>query len=279
MRARRVGAAIGAFNVYSMEQAVGVIRGAEAARAPVILQVSPANLRAIGPEWFAPALSSLKDTANVPVAINLDHGQNLDDIVLALRHGFTAVMFDGSRLHHAENMRETRKVVELARGLGVVVEGELGAISGDEDVVESTDPGAAPQLTDPELAAEFASTTGVDLLAVAVGNAHGNYAGVPELNFGLIEAIAERTEPPLALHGASGLSAEDLRRSTAAGIAKANFNTDLRRGYVQGIDSWRAADGGRHDFTALRRSLIEVTADLVASRLEWLDAPRILEES
>lgn len=274
-KARKLAVALGAFNVYNMELARGVITAATRLRAPVFIQSNFNNLQAAGAHSFVVYIKELARRADVSVALHLDHGQSPDEVTWAIDHGFTSVMYDGSHLPLEENITITKEVVALARRAGVTVEGELGAISGDEDRARSNTQSDTPlSFTDPYQAEVFAKETGVDILAVSVGNVHGHYRGEPNLRFDLLEEIYRRTQTPLALHGASGLSAYDLKRAACCGVVKVNFNTDLRQAYVNGMKAWLTQDEGQLDFAKLRKALIEPVADVVAERIQWLESFR-----
>jgi len=271
-RARELGVAVGAFNVYNMEMAKGAIQAAASLSAPLFLQSNFANLEAAGSQSFVAYLKELAKEADVPAAIHLDHGKSVDEVAWAIDQGFTSVMFDGSSLAFDENIAITREVVRLARAAGVTVEGELGAVVGDEDrALEYVEHGATPQaFTDPDQAAHFVAATGVDILAVAVGNVHGHYRGEPNLDFERLRDIHRKTGVPLALHGASGLSAADLQQAARLGVVKVNFNTDLRQAYVDGMSAWLSEDEGQLDFAKLRMRLVEPVAEVVSQRLTWM---------
>jgi len=166
------------------------------------------------------------ERAEVEVALNLDHGITMEAIHKAIDLGFTSIMFDGSRLEYLENIKQTQSVVEMCRLKGISVEAELGAVGGEEGggLVGSTDPF---RYTDVDQAQEFVRETGIDALAVAIGNSHGKYKGEPCLDFKRLQAIRDVTGIPLVLHGGSGISDEDFRKAISLGIAKINFFTGM----------------------------------------------------
>ena len=162
----------------------------------------------------------------VPVVLHLDHGHEEALVAKALELGFSSVMFDGSSQPLEENIRRTREMVQLAHGRGVCIEGELGRFGQEQ----GEGPGKA-QFTDPAEAATFVRETGVDLLAPAVGNAHGFYKQPPQLRFDLIDQIRCQAGVPLSLHGGTGLPMEDIRRSAELGVRKMNVATLLHKQY------------------------------------------------
>jgi len=221
--------AVGAFNVYNLEEVRAVISAAEAEASPVILQVLPAALAYAGRSLIDLCLSAARH-ASVPVTVHLDHCASADVLASALRAGVPSVMADGSHLDYAANVAFTREMAALARASGATVEAELGRISGTEDglTVEARE----ARLTDPGQAANFVAQTQVDALAVCIGNVHGRYHSAPNLDFDRLEALCARVPVPLVLHGASGLPDSMIRRCIALGVTKINVNTELRHAYL-----------------------------------------------
>lgn len=231
--AKKGGYAVGAFNLNNMEILQAIIEAAEEEKSPVFIQASQGGIKYAGIEYIAGMARVAAETAKVPIALNLDHGTSFSQVVQCVRHGFSAVMIDGSKHPFEENIALTQKVVEVAHPCGVSVEAELGKIGGVEDdiVVASAD----ATFTVPKEAAEFAERTKVDALAIAIGTAHGVYKGEPKLDFKRLEEIAAITDVPLVLHGASGISDEQIRRAVPHGITKINIDTDLRVAFSQAI--------------------------------------------
>lgn len=216
--------AVGAFNVENMEFVQAVIWAAEEMRSPVILQTSVNTLKYATPEMFMAMARTCADTVHVPVAIHLDHGSTLFNIMSCVKAGYKSVMFDGSLLSYEKNVEQTRLVVELCKQIDVSVEAELGAISGKEGAPEES----ASLYTDPEVAVDFVNRTGVDSLAVSIGSVHGLYKTAPNLDYKRLSEVKSRIEAPLVLHGASGLSIDQIRECIARGITKVNIATELR---------------------------------------------------
>lgn len=223
--------AVGAFNIENMEMAQAVIAAAEAQRAPVIIQTTPGTLKYAKPATYAAIVASLAKDASVPVAMHLDHGDSYELAVECLKAGYSSVMIDGSRLSFEDNIAQAAKVVEEARKLNVPVEAELGKVGGKEDTLED----AGDEYTDPAKAAEYASRTGISSLAVAIGTAHGVYSAKPVLDVERLKAIRAQVDIPLVLHGASGLTTEQVQSCIAEGICKVNFATELRIAYTEGV--------------------------------------------
>jgi tagatose 1,6-diphosphate aldolase GatY/KbaY len=223
------GYALGAFNVYNLEGVRAVVRAAEAHHSPVMLQLHPGSLQHGGRLLVALCLEAGR-LASVPVAVHLDHSTQTADITAALTAGMTSIMADGSHLPYPDNIAFTRQMVSLAHAHQAAVEAELGRLSGTEDGL--TIPEYEARLTDPAQAADFVSQTGIDALAVCIGNVHGRYRSEPRLDFERLGAIRHAVSIPLVLHGASGLPEETIQRSIALGVRKFNVNTEVREAYI-----------------------------------------------
>lgn len=225
------GYAVGAFNIENLEMAQAVICAAQAQRAPVILQTTSGTLKYATPAEYCAIVTALARKADVPVAMHLDHGDSFDLAAQCLLAGYSSVMIDGSRLDYEGNVALTRRVVELSSLAGVPVEAELGTVGGKEDTLSAV----GCQYTDPAQAADFAARTGISSLAVAIGTAHGVYKERPKLDVERLKAIRKVVDIPLVLHGASGLSQEQVVSCVHEGICKVNFATELRAAYTQGV--------------------------------------------
>ncbi len=213
--------AVGSFSVANMEMVMGILRAAEETESPVILQIAEVRLKHSPLDLIGPLMVSAAENADVPVAVHFDHGTTIEAIEHALDLGFTSVMIDGSKLNIDENIKITRKVVKLAREYGADVEGEIGSVGGSEDGSEDI----AVHCTSPEQALHFQDETNVDALAVAIGNAHGNYKQEPKLRFDILEQVSSKLEVPLVLHGGTGISPEDFKKCISLGIKKINIAT------------------------------------------------------
>lgn len=243
--------ALPAFNIPVFEFILWVLEEAEKLRAPVIIQVAPVEYRALDIRAFRGILLSLSEHFSIPFSLHLDHAHTQEEVLLAVRYGFSSVMIDGSRLPFSENVAVTRKILGIARPVGVLVEGELGKVGGLEGDVD----GEEELFTSPEEAEAFVREVPVDLLAVAVGTRHGFYTGTPKLELGLLEEIRRRTGLPLVLHGGSGTPQEELQGAVARGVRKINYSTALRAAY---LEAFREILGHRPDDFALHRMLPEV---------------------
>ena len=213
--------AVGSFSVANMEMVLGAVQAAEELNAPIILQIAEVRLKQSPLEIIGPLMVAAAKSAKVPVAVHFDHGKTLKKINQALEIGFTSVMFDGSHLPLDENIAMTNRVIESAKKYDAAVEAEIGCVGGSEDGSEDI----AINCTKPEDAVKFESETGVDALAVAIGNAHGNYKATPKLRFDILETVDKMTKTPLVLHGGTGISPDDFVRCSKTGIKKINIAT------------------------------------------------------
>jgi len=229
--ARRNNKGLVAAVAYDTVGLEAIVIAAERADAPIILQVGSSAFGRFNRNLLVAAAKAAAESSLAQVGLHLDHAHSLDEIRRALDDGYSSVMIDGSKLPFEDNVNLTAAAVELGHGYGVWVEGELGRLSGDEDRSERSESGS--QLTSPEEAARFVSETGVDALAVCIGNVHGRTNVPVSLDFGLLSRIANSVEVPLVLHGSSGISKHDLVRCAQNGVAKFNINADLRTRYIE----------------------------------------------
>lgn len=224
------GWALAAFSIYDLAQARAIHDAAEAEAMPVILQAGSSAFRGAGRVPLAALALAVAREGPARIGVHLDHSTDLDDVRACLHAGYSSVMYDGSALDFDDNVRVTRQVVADAHAAGAWVEAELVGFGGHED--RSVADAGPAGMTDPDDAARFVERTGVDALAVAIGNVHGITAEPVRLDLERLAGIAERVEVPLVLHGASGLRDDDVRAAIALGVAKINVNTELRRAYL-----------------------------------------------
>lgn len=237
--AKQGGYGVGFFNAVNAEMARAVIETAQELRAPVMVGTAEVLLPAMPLERVAEYLLPMAEKAAVPVCVHYDHGLTFDKCMQALRLGFTSIMYDCSTQDYESNAAKVAEMVRICHAMGATVEGELGHVGDNEGAGRLDDPSA--YFTDPAVARDFAAKTGVDALAVAVGNAHGDYKLPPKLDFDRITAIADSTGLPLVLHGGSGLSDDDFREAVRRGICKVNIFTDLDKAGKRGIEKGLAA--------------------------------------
>lgn len=265
-QAAAAGRAVGAFTCYDLLGFEAVVRAAEARAAPAIVLVGPASFAARGGERVLAAFRAAAAQAQVPVLIQLDHAGDRELIDRAAAAGVDAVMADGSRLPYEQNLAFSAAVAEELRPLGIAVEAELGRVEGDEDLAAQAAGGA---LTDPDEAAAFCSASGVDCLAVSIGNVHGHYASTPVLDWERLKRL-QGAGAPLSLHGASGLADADVSRAVSLGIAKVNVNTELRAAYFGALGPGLGARAEALDLRGLGEAVIEAVADAVGAKLALL---------
>ena len=219
--AEEKGIAVGAFSVGNMEMVMGAVAAAEELNTPIILQIAECRLKNSPLELMGPMMISAAKNARVEVAVHLDHGLRIETVQKALEMGFTSVMFDGSTLPLEENIKAVKQVREMADKYGATVEAELGVVGGNEG------DGAAHEIlcTNPDDAKLFCDETGVDALAVAIGNAHGNYPVLPNLRFQVLDDINKMVDTPLVLHGGTGITDEMFQQAIMLGVRKVNIAT------------------------------------------------------
>ncbi|MBF2428525.1 ketose-bisphosphate aldolase [Listeria welshimeri] len=224
--------AVGAFNVADSNFLRVVVEEAEKNNAPAIIAVHPTELDFTKDDFFQYVLARIKNSP-VPFVLHLDHGDNMGDVIRAVRCGFSSVMIDGSLLPFEENIRVTKEVVEVCHKLGVSVEGELGTIGKTGNSIE----GGVSEIiyTKPEEAEEYISRTGVDTLAVAIGTAHGIYPKdkEPKLRLDILKEIKELVNIPLVLHGGSANPDAEIAAAVEIGIQKVNISSDYKYAFYK----------------------------------------------
>jgi len=235
-KAREKNIAVAAFNVHNTETIQAVIDGANEEGAPVIIQTSPATLKYAGIDFIAENVKIAAEKVNIPVALHIDHCISYAMIIEAIRHGYTSLMIDGSKLPYKENVKLVKEVVRVAHAVGIVVEAELGKIGGTKDYLRLDEREAT--LTVPKEAKEFVELTNIDSLAVAIGTAHGVYKGEPKLDFERLSKIKEVVNVPLVLHGASGVPDKNIREVIKRGIVKVNIATELKIAFSDTIRTY-----------------------------------------
>ncbi len=215
--------AVGLFNTTDTDMLEAVISAAEECRSPVIIGTAEVLLPNGELKLIAPSIIAAAKRASVPVVVHYDHGLTFGRCMEALQLGFSSVMFDGSAGAYDKNIADTREIVRIAHAFGATVEGEIGHVG----EASAEDNAAADLYTRVDEAEAYLKATGVDALAVSIGTAHGAYKSKPKLDFDRLTALRAALPVPLVLHGGSGLSDDDFRRSIACGISKVNIFTDL----------------------------------------------------
>jgi len=268
MPARKGKYAVGLFNAVNMELARGIIEAAEQTHSPVIMGTAEVLLP-YGPlEEVSYYLIPMAKKANVPVVIHFDHGLNRETCIKALELGFSSIMYDCSTDSYEKNVEKVKEMAEIAHSYGATIEGELGHVGDNEGSAEGNSVLADPSMyfTDPKQAKDFVEKTGVDALAIAVGNAHGAYKLPPKLDFERIETIARTIDVPLVLHGGSGLTDHDFRRAIELGISKVNIFTDINVAAVKG--ACKQYTSVKKGLTDLIPAMVRATRKEVVRKME-----------
>ena len=261
--AREKGYGVGFFNAVNVEMARAIIEVAEELNAPVMVGTAQVLLPAMPLERVAEYLVPMAQKASVPVCVHYDHGLTFERCMQALRLGFTSVMYDCSTESYEDNATKVAEMARICHAMGATIEGELGHVGDNEGAGRLQNP--SDFFTDPDVAVDFVERTGVDSLAVAVGNAHGDYKFPPKLDFDRIETIAARTGLPLVLHGGSGLSDSDFQVAIQRGICKVNIFTDLDKAGKAGVERGLAA--GASTLMGLIPYEIESMKDVVREKI------------
>ncbi|HHY14299.1 MAG TPA: class II fructose-1,6-bisphosphate aldolase [Thermoanaerobacterales bacterium] len=257
--------AVGAFNCNNMEIVKSIANAAKEENAPVIIQASQGAINYAGLNYITALVETAALETDVPIVLHLDHGTDLEQIIKCIRFGFTSVMIDGSMLPYEENLKITKKVVEIAKAVGVSVEAELGRIGGTEDNIHVSEKDVL--FTDPEEARVFVEETGVDALAIAIGTAHGQYKGEPELDFDRLKEIAEKVSCPLVLHGSSGVPDESIKKAIELGIRKVNIDTNIRESFVGSVREFLNANPKEIDPRKVLAPAQEKATDVIREKI------------
>lgn len=267
-RAEEKNIGCGAFSVGNMEMVRGAIRAAEELDTPIILQIAEVRLKNSPLHLMGPMMVQAAKEAKVDVAVHLDHGLTFETVDKALEFGFTSVMLDASTLPFEENIARVKAVVEKARKYSATVEAELGLVGGSED--GSCDHGI--RCTDPDDAVVYARETGIDALAVAIGNAHGNYPVAPTLAFDVLEKIHEKVDIPLVLHGGSGITDKDFQRAISLGIRKVNIATASFNSLTAHVEKYMESTD-KHNFFDLNEAMVQGTYENVKRHILVFNEP------
>lgn len=232
-KAQREGYAVPAFNVHNLETVQVVVETAAALASPVILAGTPGTFSYAGTDYLVSICQEAAHRHNLPLALHLDHHEELEDIRAKVVAGVRSVMIDGSHLPFEENIRKVAAVVRLCHRYDVSVEAELGRLGGQEDDLSVATGDSF--FTDPAAARDFVVRTGIDSLAVAIGSAHGLYQGEPHLDFQRLAQIRAQVDIPLVLHGASGIPEQMVHQAIELGVCKVNVATDLKIAFADAV--------------------------------------------
>ena len=269
LHAQKHGYAVPAFNVLNLEFAKVVCETAQELSAPVILAIHPLEYRYGGLRAFSSVVRTLATDCKVPVVIHMDHGDGKQSAMEAMSAGFSSIMFDGSALEYSENVKLTKEIAELAHMIGIDIEGELGMVGGAEgELYVEIDSVPEASMTDPDIAKEFVELTGVDSLAVAIGNSHGLYRGEPKFDLTRLASIRSKVEIPLVLHGGSGATNSVIKECISLGITKINIASELKQAFHQGIAKYISQFPEDFEPRNFLKAAFETMQALITSKIE-----------
>lgn len=224
VKAKKGKYAVANFCIWNVEMLSGVMEACEELHSPVILSFGSGFLQNTDINHFIHMMRSYATTTTLPASIHWDHGRSFEIVSHAIDIGYNSLMIDGSAYDFETNIKMTKEVVDKFKPMGIPIEAELGHVGAETDYEEAL---ANYGYTDPSQAAEFVARTNIDSLAIAIGNQHGAYSAPPQINFDILQAVADAVAVPLVLHGASGISDEDVSKSIDMGITKVNIHTEL----------------------------------------------------
>lgn len=270
------GYALGAFNTQNLETTLGIIRAAVDCHSPVVIQVSETTINYAGLKPITHIVQTIAKNAavDVPVALHLDHGKRFVSIAECIHAGFTSIMISASELPYDENLALTKQVVEYAHERGVWAQGELGQVKASDDFLATTH--QEEYLTDPKQVRSFVKETGVDTMAVAIGNVWGVSKlkkGAPPLDEKRLHEIHnEIPHIPLVLHGASGLPKEQIDQARQDGVVIVNIDTELRWAFTERLRSTLKENAESYDPRDVLEPSIKAVQDLVTEKLHMFDS-------
>lgn len=272
--------AIGAFNIENLETTLGVVRAAIKKKAPIILQVSETSIQYAGLKAITSIVQTISsvEAENIPIALHLDHGKTFKAVAECIRAGFSSIMMDASDMPYMENIILTKQAVDFAHQKSVFAQGELGIVKGLEEVsVEER----KEMMTDPEEAEDFVAKTGVDTLAVAVGNVHGiikMQKGNPGLDMERLEKINKKIpDTHLVLHGASGLPKEQIYKGINFGITIINIDTEIRMAFTQSLRDTLIRDETIFDPREVLTPSIQAIQKVVEEKIEMFGSANTIK--
>lgn len=256
--------AIGLFNTTDTDAIEGAITAAERMSSPIIIGTAEVLLRHGELQLIGPAMINMAKKASVPVAVHYDHGLTYERCMEALDLGFSSVMYDCSTASYEDNVARLKEMADIAHSRGATIEGELGHVGDNVDSKEGNSVMEDPSkfYTDPNVAKDFVDKTGIDVLAIAIGTAHGTYTCKPKLDIERLKEIRSKVDIPLVLHGGSGLSEADLKSCITNGIAKVNIFTDI---YVGALDTMKDL---KDDYHVMRDLKVERIREVVCEKIK-----------
>jgi ketose-bisphosphate aldolase len=264
---------VGAFNCFNMETAQALVAAAETQNSPLIVQTYHAHVDYAGSDCMHAIVDAATKNSNAMIALGLDHGKSYEQAKQCINSGYSGVMIDLSAEDYELNVRETRRVVELAHSRNVSVEAELGKII---DADSSYDEIAAGY-TDVDVARRFVQDTGIDCLAVSIGTAHGLYKYQPKINFILLEELISAVNCPIVVHGGSGVPDEDIERMVLMGVAKINVGTDFFEAFKNTIynNLVQPDQNNRRDIVEILREARLAVQEVAEQKMKLLSKHRV----
>lgn len=270
-KAKRERFAIGAFNVGNLEVFKAVAKAAGSKRSPIIIESSPGETSFMGADNIVDLAKNFSEEYQIPILVNLDHAGSLKECLKGIEAGYDLIHFDGSKLPLSENVATAKKVVEKAHQKGLLVEGEIDHIIGSSELHSGSASKAiiGREMTDPEKAFCFIKETGVDTLAVFIGNVHGVYAeGGENLNLDLLQKIAEALDCNLSLHGGSGIPDDQVKEAIKRGIVKVNVNTEIRQVFKDNLQEALEENPQEYALYKIFPETVEAVQRLIEKKIE-----------
>ncbi len=263
--------AIGAFNVGNLETFKAIAQAAGNKKSPIIIESSPGETKWMDPDNVVDIAKNYSEEFGVPILVNLDHSETLEDCLTGIEAGYDLIHCDASKLSYSENVALTKKVAELAHAKGLTCEGELDHIGGSSEVHTGSAGEEAGKVikTDPTRAADFVKVTGIDIFAAFVGNIHGLYTGgEKKLDIPLVGQIADATGVFLSLHGSSGIPEDQVQAAIQNGVVKVNLNTEIRQVYKDTLEKVLEDNPDEYAMYKSEQPLIENIRLLVEHKIE-----------
>lgn len=263
--------AIGAFNVGNLETFKAIAQAAVNKKSPVIIESSPGETDWMGADNIVDLAKNYSEEYKIPILVNLDHSTTLEDCLKGIDAGYELIHCDASKLPYEENVALTKKVAELAHNKGLTCEGELDHIGGSSEVHQGSagEEAAKITMTDPQKAAEFVKTTGIDIFAAFVGNVHGLYLGQnKKLDIERVRKIAESTGVFLSLHGSSGIPEDQIKAAIQNGIVKINLNTEMRQAFKDSFEKMLEDNPQEYAMYKVEGSVVDTIQKLVEHKIE-----------
>ena len=271
-KAKKEKFAIGAFNVGNLETFKAIVQAAAAKRSPVIIESSPGETDWMGADNMVDLAKNYSEEFNIPILVNLDHAEEVEDCSKAIEAGYDLIHFDGSKKPLPENLEDLKKVVELAHQKGLTVEGEMDHITGSSEMHEGSaaDEAAKGKFTDPTEAKKFVEESNIDVFASFFGNVHGVFAGGGEnLNLEILEKLAELLPNTyFSLHGGSGIPDDQVKQAIERGIVKVNINTEMRQAFKDNLEKALEENPDEYALYKIEPVVLEEVQKVVEHKIE-----------